>query len=392
MARGHLRKRSKGAWTLILELPRDPETGKRKQQWLTVRGTKDAAEDELIRRLAELKAGEYVNPTDQTVADSLEYWLENVIRPSKRLRTHETYESIVRVHFRPFFDRLKLADLNFSHLEGYYRKKRKGGLAEATLEHHHAVLSGCLKWAVRKGLIRRNPAELVDNRPSAGRADRAVKENCWTREEAVRFLASARAEGTQTELFYTVALETGMRKGELCGLAWEAADFDRGLLRIVRQLVKPGPSPVFGPPKRGIARAVAVSPDTLALLRRHRLEQNELKMRNRLHYRDHDLIFAKEWREKWGRNDHLGDPLQSNNIGQRGFRRLIEAAKVRSITFHGLRHTSATLALLADVPVRVVADRLGHKGIEITSNLYQHVLPEMDRDAALRIAGVLKAR
>jgi hypothetical protein len=110
-------------------LPRDPETGKRKQQWLTVRGTKDAAEDELIRRLAELKAGEYVNPTDQTVADSLEYWLENVIRPSKRLRTHETYESIVRVHFRPFFDRLKLADLNFSHLEGYYRKKRKGGLA-----------------------------------------------------------------------------------------------------------------------------------------------------------------------------------------------------------------------------------------------------------------------
>ena len=101
------------------------------------------------------------------------------------------------------------------------------------------------------------------------------------------------------------------------------------------------------------------------------------------------LVFAKEWGDLHGRADSLGLPLQSNNLGQREFARVLKAANVRRITFHGLRHTSATLLLKAGVAAHVVQRRLGHKRIGITLGIYAHVLPSMQQDAARRLGGLL---
>ena len=103
------------------------------------------------------------------------------------------------------------------------------------------------------------------------------------------------------------------------------------------------------------------------------------------------IFYRHDQRQKYceRRCATLGDPLQMNNIGQREFKAIIEAAGVRTIKFHGMRHTCATLALKAGVPVRVVADRLGHKGVEITMNIYQHVLPDMQEDAAEKLGSLL---
>jgi integrase len=110
---------------------------------------------------------------------------------------------------------------------------------------------------------------------------------------------------------------------------------------------------------------------------------------NRTHYQDHGLVFAKEWAELQRRKDTLGDPLQMNNLGQREYARLLKAAGVRRIKFHGLRHTCATLLLQANVPAKVVQERLGHKKIEITLNVYAHVLPSMQQDAAVKLGALL---
>ena len=112
-------------------------------------------------------------------------------------------------------------------------------------------------------------------------------------------------------------------------------------------------------------------------------------MANRKVYHDLGLVFAKEWGHLHGREDSLGLPLQANNLGQRGFAKVIKAAKVRPITVHGLRHTSATLLLKAGVPPQVVQRRLGHKRIEITLGIYAHVLPSMQQDAARRLGALL---
>lgn len=124
-----------------------------------------------------------------------------------------------------------------------------------------------------------------------------------------------------------------------------------------------------------------------ALLARHRKHQAEIKLRNRLHYTDLGLLFAKEWGDLHNRADSLGLPLKVNTIGDREFARLIKAARVR-IKFHGLRHTVATLMLSAGVPAHVVQRRLGHSKVEMTLGIYAHV-PSMQQDAAAKVAALL---
>ena len=118
----------------------------------------------------------------------------------------------------------------------------------------------------------------------------------------------------------------------------------------------------------------------------HRRSQAELKLRNGRAYGDRGFIFAVEFQSGPAK---LGAPLTLPNVARRVFLRLIEDVGVKRITFHGLRHTSATLALVAGVPVKVVSERLGHSKTSITLDLYSHVVPSLSQDAAARIGALL---
>lgn len=211
----------------------------------------------------------------------------------------------------------------------------------------------------------------------------------WCADEARRFLTAARADGPQSGAFYTLALETGMRKGELYGLQWADVDLERSRVSVVRQLIVVGPEPTFGPPKNGRPRTIDIAPATVQMLRAQRQHQAEIKMRNRRAYQDYDLVFAKEWGDLHKREDSLGKPLQMNNIVQREFAKLVKASGVRRIRFHDMRHTCATLLLQANVPAKVIQERLGHKRIQITLDTYAHVLPAMQAEASRAIAAIL---
>ena len=191
--------------------------------------------------------------------------------------------------------------------------------------------------------------------------------------------------------FYHLALDTGARRAELCGLLWQDIDLVKGHVSIVRQLIKPGAPPQLGPPKNGKPRTIRLTPQTVDLLRHHKAQQAQVKLANGGTYQDFGLVFAKDW---WGMRTHgqtLGHPLQSNSIGQGEFKRLLAQAELKRIKFHGLRHTCATLLLQAGVPVHVVQERLGHKRVEVTLGIYAHVLPAMQEDAASKLASLLRA-
>ena len=163
-------------------------------------------------------------------------------------------------------------------------------------------------------------------------------------------------------------------------------------MHIVQQLLKPGPAPMFGPPKTGRPRTVSLSAETVSLLRTHRQQQRELMMANRTSYRDFGLVFAKEWTDLRRATEQIGQPLQINNLGQREYASLIKKAGVKRIKFHGLRHTCATLLLQAGTPVHVVSERLGHSKIQMTLEIYAHVLPDMQREAAETIGAILSGK
>ena len=389
--RGSIKKRYKDTWSIILDLgyQADIKTGKlkRKQKWFTVNGTKREAEAKLSELLHNKNHGQVIEPSKLTFGEWLDEWLRLAIKPpKKRVRTYETYSSVITNHLKPKLGHYRLRDLRASHLQDCYDQSN---LSRTTLQQHQAIIHHALKSAVRQDLIPRNVASLVEGKPRQAEGHEDVLKHCWETTEAQAFLAVAKAAGPQQAVFYTIALETGARKAELCGIKWEDLDFQTGRLSIKRQLVKLGQSPVFGPPKNGQPRSIILGPETLSLLRLHRRHQSELKLANGSKYNDLGLIFAKEWDDVRRGKDTLGDPLQMNNLGQREFSKLIREAGVRPIKFHGLRHTCATLMLKAGVPIHVVKERLGHKRIEITLGIYAHALPSMQKDAARKLSSIL---
>lgn len=389
--RGHIRQRHEGTWSIVIDIGRilDPVTGlfKRKQQWETVRGTKKDAQRRLAEKLHHLHQGQVVAPSKLTLDQWLEEWLNTAIRPHKRIRTVETYASVIKNYLKPELGGYRLCDLRASHLQAYYEKHlRKPGdvkpwptFAGATLQQHHTILYSALKAATKQDLIPRNVAELVLNKPRPCENHDGVLAHCWEPEEAQKFLAAAKTASIQEAAFYSLALGAGPRKAELCGLKWSDLDFERKSIAITRQLVKIKPAVIFGPPKNGRPRVIPLGAESLELLRRHKADQAARRLLLGTSYKDHGLVFAREF----------GDPLLMNNLGQRSYARIIKAAGVRSIKFHGMRHTCATLMLKQNVPVKVVSERLGHKRIEITLDVYTHALPSMQQEAAANLDRLL---
>lgn len=300
-------------------------------------------------------------------------------------RTIETYASDIKNHIKPKLGAIRMQNLQATDLQLYYNGL---DLAGATKQKHHTIIHSALEAAVRLGYLTRNVSTLVPDKPKADQSPDDLGENCRTAGEVRKFLAVAKEEDIQAEAFYTLALGTGMRKGELCGLKWIDVDFKKNTIRVARTLQKPGLEPVFGPPKNKQPRTITVAPTIMKLLQKHKLHQSEIKMKNRNRYNDHGLVFAKEWSELQSTPDGLGNPLQMNNIGQRQFARLIKKAGVKKIKFHGMRHTFATLALASGTQPHVVQQMLGHKRIEITLGIYGHVLPNMQEEAAERMAAL----
>ena len=382
--RGSVRKRkgSKCSWTIRFDL--DREDGKRKQFSIAFRGTKKAAE----KRLADLRGsndrGEFVEPSSLTLSEWLPGWLEGHAKATVKAATYVRYSGVIRNHvLKAPIAKIPLQKLRESHLETYY-----AGLPIGSRPVHHTVLRSALRRASKGKLIVANPAADMDHAPRRAKSKNDdARVNCWTKADAQAFLVVAIADGPQTAAFYAVALDSGARKNELCGLGWKDVDLAARSIRIVRQLTKGGSTPEFGTPKGGREREVTLSDETIELLRRHKTAQAKLKMANRTIYQDHGLVFAKETRYRG--KDFLGLPVQSNNLGERQLDKLIAIAKVPRVTVHGLRHTCATLLLQALQPIHVVSQRLGHASVKETMDTYAHVLPDKHRQAAATMGSIL---
>jgi integrase len=393
--RGSLLQRGPKTWLIRLEfgyVP-DPTTGKPKrvQKTETFHGSRRAAERRLNALTTDVQDGSYIAPDKRTVALWLSEWVDLAIKPPRRTqRAYDTYQSVLATHLMPGLGHYRLQELRSIHIEAFLATKTT--LAPATLEKIFTVLSSALKAAVNNRLVARNEAAFIANKPR-GPEQSAADRNCWTAQEAASFLAVARAAGSQPAALWALALDSGMRKSELAGLFWIDLDLVGGRVQVRRQLLSGGAEPVFIPTKGKRSRTIEIAAETVDLLKAHKAHQATLKMRYRDAYRDVGLVFAKEPSEAGRRAaDVLGTPLAVNNLGEREFAGLVTAAGVSKISIHGLRHTCATLLLAAGVPWHVVQRRLGHNDASTTLDVYSHVLPDQQRDAARRLAALLHGK
>jgi integrase len=366
--RGHVYKRAQ-TWTVVHDEP--GEDGKRKQRSKGGFAIRREAQRYLNDQLARLDRGTYAAPSKLTVAEFLAgEWLpaaESTIRPN----TFAAYERSVRLHIRPPIGGIRLQSLSGGQLTALYRKLEQEGLAVLTIRGVHTVLSRALRDAERWGRAPRNVAKLADP-PALGR----TRATAWTAGELRRFLEHVR--GDRLFALWRLAATTGMRRGELLGLTWRTLDLEGGRLLVEQQLMPTKGGPSFGLPKSARSRRkVALDPDTVEALSRHRGTQLLERDFAADAYRDGDLVFA----------DPLGGPIRPESLS-RLFTRYRKAAGVPTGTLHTLRHMAATLMLTSGVPVHIAAARLGDRAETVLST-YAHLVPQSDELAAERVAAVL---
>ncbi|GIK78445.1 MAG: hypothetical protein BroJett022_21350 [Actinomycetes bacterium] len=168
---------------------------------------------------------------------------------------------------------------------------------------------------------------------------------------------------------------TGMRRGEVLGLRWADIDLEAARLSVRNAVVTVSYAILEASPKSHQARVVDLDPETVALLREHRARQQAERDLWGSDYRDGDLVVAKE----------NGEPLHPQSFSQ-AFDRIVAKADLRRIRLHDLRHTHATIAIKAGVPVKVISERLGHESPAFTLRQYAHVVPGMQAEAAVQVA------
>jgi len=351
---------AEGSWTIVLSLGRDPATGKRKQRWVTGRGSKHEAEKQLREMLTANDQGMIIKPSKTTLAVFLDKWLKEYSWANLAPRTAEGYEHMARKYLIPSLGNILLTTLKPEHLLSYYNDRRATGLSGRTIHHHHVTLHGALKCACKWGLIARNPADSVD-------PPHFDKPEMHTIAEAdlQRFLDAAK----QTEyypLFY-LALFTGMRRSELLALRWADVDLLMCQAHVTRSLhhLRTGETVIRQPKTAKSRRMVALSPSTCQVLQEYRAKQESERLHDGKLLQEDGLIF----------------PWMPDTVTH-AWLKVARRVGLKDINLHSARHSHASLLLKQGVHPKIVQERLGHSSIQVTLDTYSHVAPGLQEAAA----------
>ncbi len=357
---GTLHRRKSGSWCAQYTV-HTAEGPKRK----TVYGkTRREVDEKLTKAKADRERGLVFEAGNLTLGKYLERWLVDSVRGSVRVKTYEGYETAVRVHIAPAMGKIKLTNVTPIHLRVLYREKLDAGLSTRTVQYLHVTLRRALGQAVTDGLVPRNVAEVVNAPRVVTRQMRPL-----TSEQARAFVEAAK--GDRHEALYVLAVTTGLRRGELLGLKWEDLDLDAGVLRVKRALAPDART--FAQPKTAKARrSVRLTSGAVRALQWHRECQSQARQRLDSLWQEHGLVFPSM----------VGTPLNPENLVKRSFKPLLERVGLPPIRFHDLRHTCATLLLSKGVNPKIVQEMLGHANISVTLDIYSHVLPDMQEEAA----------
>jgi len=366
---GQIVKRGEKKYLIRIFLGRDDSTGKRTWFNKTFHGTQTDAQKWLTMALRRRDMGEPIEDTSRSVSAWLDEWLSfksKTVRP----RTLEIYTENVENHIRPALGKRKLAGIIAADIQKLYDELSTGGMSANTIGLIHAMMTNCFRQALKIELIRKSPMLAV----SPPRVEKKEMQ-ALTIEQAQTFLKAA--DGGSHGCWLAFLLATGCRPGESQALKWTDINWQAGAVTIQRNLVRLKKGVwQFGEPKtKQGSRTIPLSPGMMKRLSDHKRVQNEARLMAGPKWKALDLVFCKE----------DGLPYAHDYLPGLWKATLKAAGLPATFRSYDARHTAATLLLQDKTSPKVVSERLGHASVNITLDVYGHVLPGMQEEATERL-------
>ena len=343
--------------------------GQRKTKWISLglpeKGNKRKAEAELARIRAEFEPPKEVGDpsSDMLFADYLLEWLE-IAKGRLAVATYSSYAAMINKPIGPYFRQrnLTLRELEARHLQMFYSEMLRK-VKPNTVIHYHAIIHSALKYAVKTDMLVQNVADKVD-RPKKN----SFQPVFLSAEEMQKVFEALR--GTKLELPVLVAAFYGFRRGEVLGLKWDAIDFERGTISVIRTVT----TITLDGKQAEIEQQSAKTKSSLRTLpligsfREYFLQVKEAQELNKqvcgncYNYEYDGFVFV----------DELGERMRANYLTS-AFPKFLESHGLRRMRFHDLRHSCASLLLANGVPLKHIQEWLGHSDFTTTANIYAHL-------------------
>lgn len=382
-----IQRRGNRSFLLVVEAGTGPRGREKKTKTIridddallkTTRKLDQYLQAELAKFQMEVDAGTYIKAEKMLFSAFVEEWKKKFVTKNLEYKTVENYLLHVKNRIGPYFNAMPMERIKTMHIVDYLDKLSEQGIGSATLVYNYRVLRSIFHWAKEWKVIATNPMDGVKKPKETP----SVSLNVYDEEEAAELFRALQSEDQQFRVLVSLALTTGLRRGELLGLEWKNIDLDEGIIHVVQSIpaFKDG-QPIIKLPKNiNSVRQVAVAPSVLQELRRYRKEW---------------ILGKQVHTERWiAEGEFLfcnasGLPFYPKTIGDKWRSFHNRNPQLKYIRFHDLRHTSATLLINQGVHAKIISERLGHSNIGTTMNVYGHVIRKADQKAAALFDDIL---
>ena len=326
---------------------------------------------------SQIKNNTYINKNKKTVAELLKEYLE-YNKNKWAIKTYKSNLNWVKV-INEQIGFIKLQDLNIKVLEKFYTYLRtETNYADKTIQHFYVLINGALNKAVMWGYLLQNINSKIE-KPKA----RKKEIKCYSPEEVEELLDAVRKECLKYQAIIFLALDSGIRRGELTGLKWEDVDFENATISInkITQYVS-GYGIYEKETKTDTSdRRIYISEYTLNILKKFQKEQKEKK-----------LLLG----DKWGNSKRIfttefGDDMHPDTPSKI-LKKIIKKYKLKTINFHALRHTSISLMISKGVQSQIISKKAGHSSVEVTHSIYSHFFDDEFKSVANIMNDILQVK
>lgn len=380
--RGGVRKRG-NAWYYYFELATVGGKRKRHERRATGATTKSEAQTILRKAITDYEeSGILFEPSKISVADYMEFWLEEYVDLNLSHSTLDNYKSVVENHINPAIGSMRLSSIAPEVLQKFINDKHRDGFARKTLTIFHSVLNNAFRQAVYPyKLIRENPMQYV-KLPKEERKKQSKSDLKIVTIDQVQTILNFLGKDNTFYIPFQIGFHTGLRRGEVCALEWDKIDLDAGTIEVDQAITRKGKEWIIGPPKNNSSyRVIKIGSTLIEILKEHKLKQKKNKLKYGEHYIKNTLKYKPSKHEEVIKD---GDFVCTKENGEFVSPYSIKWScdNIRNkigidIGFHSLRHTHATLLLERGAPIKDVQKRLGHARASITIDTYLHLTEKM---------------